>query len=659
MNEEIWSGNKIVFRGYCEAVIGEDGKTKPAEKVKNRPLHSWDEVCNCNSFGAILNDGFVDISFDSAELSTAFWDMAEKNNWNCLILENPENGHIHSYWRKPERVIKNDGRDIKLAVGLVADIHSGSTFIRLRTNGVDRFPPSFEPKDIQVVPEELYPVDTTIDLWGLQAGDGRNEELFKYILVLQSKLAIPNDTIKRILGNTNDFIFDEPLGKDEFQTITRDEAFQKPLFFNGKKFLHNVFADFMISKHHIKRINGQLHIYRNGVYVSGYRNIENLMKAEIPEISANQRSEVLKDIEITLLDSVSTDRYANFIAFRNGVYDIAHNNLLPFTPEFIITNRIEWDYNPEAYSEIADKTLSKLACNDPDIRALLEECIGYCFYRRNIFQKSFILTGSGKNGKSTFLEVLQNILGDMNISQLELGELGDKFSTAALSGKLANIGDDISDDFLQGKTIALFKKAVTGNGIKGEYKGQDPFFFKPYAKLLFSANEIPLIKSKGFLAIKRRLIIIPFNATFSKFLPDGSLDPDFNPWINDDLIQQQPIEYMIQLGIAGLKRVIANNSFTKSAKVQNELDNFERDNSPILGWIESMKDSDDSDIVEDYLTKEPLDDIYRSYQVYCAENNFLPMTSAVFSKDLRTRFNLVGCRRVINNRKRTILQINT
>lgn len=64
-----------------------------------------------------------------------------------------------------------------------------------------------------------------------------------------------------------------------------------------------------------------------------------------------------------------------------------------------------------------------------------------------------------------------------NLSQLELNELGDKFSTATLSGKLANIGDDIADDFLQGKTVALFKKAVTGNGIKGEYKGQDAFFF--------------------------------------------------------------------------------------------------------------------------------------------------------------------------------------
>ena len=65
-------------------------------KVKDAQLLQWDGVQGNQSFGAILNQDFVDISFDTDELSQKFWDMAEKNNWNCLILENPENGHIHS-----------------------------------------------------------------------------------------------------------------------------------------------------------------------------------------------------------------------------------------------------------------------------------------------------------------------------------------------------------------------------------------------------------------------------------------------------------------------------------------------------------------------------------------------------------------------------------
>ena len=119
----MWQGNKQIFKGYA---IG-DGK-KPSMKVTGKLL-SWKNVCKCDSFGAVLNDGYIDISFDSDELSQKFWEMSEVNNWKCLILENPSNGHIHSYWKIPEKWNGKDGKDRKLAVGLTADIHSGSTYI--------------------------------------------------------------------------------------------------------------------------------------------------------------------------------------------------------------------------------------------------------------------------------------------------------------------------------------------------------------------------------------------------------------------------------------------------------------------------------------------------------------------------------------------------
>ena len=91
-----WKGNDIAFKGY---VIGK-GK-QAIMKVKNVQLLSWDAVQRYRSFGTILNQYFVDISFDTNERSQKFWDMAEKNNWKCLIFENLENGHIHSIWRIP------------------------------------------------------------------------------------------------------------------------------------------------------------------------------------------------------------------------------------------------------------------------------------------------------------------------------------------------------------------------------------------------------------------------------------------------------------------------------------------------------------------------------------------------------------------------------
>lgn len=106
---------------------------------------------------------------------------------------------------------------------------------------------------------------------------------------------------------------------------------------------------------------------------------------------------------------------------------------------------------------------------------------------------------------------------------MDIGELDEGFSVAALAGKLANIRDDISDEFLQRRSIATFKKIVTGDRIKAEFKGENPFEFAPYAKLLFSANDIPRTKDKTG-AVLRRMVIIPFNAVFSKDDPDYAIN---------------------------------------------------------------------------------------------------------------------------------------
>lgn len=83
----------------------------------------------------------------------------------------------------------------------------------------------FEPETLDEVPFELFPINTKIDLMNLGEGDGRNDELFRYILILKSQLGIENEKIKNIIHNINEFIFNEPLEIDEINTITRDDAF--------------------------------------------------------------------------------------------------------------------------------------------------------------------------------------------------------------------------------------------------------------------------------------------------------------------------------------------------------------------------------------------------------------------------------------------------
>jgi putative DNA primase/helicase len=283
---------------------------------------------------------------------------------------------------------------------------------------------------------------------------------------------------------------------------------------------------------------------------------------------------------------------------------------------------------------LTDEVLNNISCGDSKIRMLLEEMVGYCMFRRNELGKAFILTGSGSNGKSTFLNMVKTMLGKRNLSVLDLKKLGDRFSTVMLFGKLANIGDDISDEFVT--DAAEFKKIVTGETIDAEQKGQPKFDFEPYVKLIFSANNIPRMgKGRDSGAILRRLVIIPFNARFD------TENPNFKPFIGDSLKGQESMEYLIQLGLKGLKRVLENRKFTTSEKVQAELDEYEEINNPVLGFFKECE----------AIENEPTSKVYREYQEYCITNSLTPMSAGEFSKQVKKHFDLVIVDRRIQGKK--------
>lgn len=619
-----------LYKGFIET----KGKAS-IEKLKNRTTwKTYDEVKNLNGFGGVLADDTILIDIDDSEQSEILMNIVEELQLDCKVLCTSRGKHFLF----KNRTIARNRTHVQLAVGLTADIKVGSklSYEVIKIDGEERFCEwdIEEGGKYQEVPKWLFPVKATADFIDMDAGDGRNQALFNYILTLTANDFTVEET-RECIRILNKFVLKQSLGDDELEVILRDEAFQKPVFFLGSTFLFDKFAVYLKNMYHIVIINNQLHVYKEGVYTSAYKDIEKAMIDVIPNLKDVQRKEVFKYLMLICDEKEQSD--ANLIAFNNGVYDLVTGELKPFSTDIVITNKIPWDYKPDAYSELADSTLNKLACGDAAIRALLEECIGYCFYRRNELGKAFILTGDKSNGKSTFLDCVKAILGDRNISALDLKELGDRFNTSMMFGKLANIGDDIGDDFLQGSQVSVFKKIVTGNRIKAERKGQDPFEFNPFIKLLFSANDIPRMKDKTG-AVRRRLVIIPFNATFTR------ADPDYDVNIKYKLIQQDSVEYLIRLGITGLDRVRKNQGFTSSDKVQHQLDEYEEENNPILAFIRNTG--------KEMIINQPTNEVYKRYQVFMADNGFtLPVSNIVFSKCINKLLGTEVKQKKINGKK--------
>lgn len=616
----------MLYKGYVET----KGKAS-IEKLKNRTTwKTLDEVKDRPGYGGVLANDTILVDLDDGDQAEILMNIVEALQLNCKVVQTSRGKH---FLFKNHTVDRNRTH-VPLAVGLTADIKVGSklSYEVLKVNGEERFVEwDVEPGEkYDELPKWLQPVRAAADFLDMSAGDGRNQALFNYILTLQAN-DFSVDDCRECIRILNQYVMKDPLDAAELEVILRDEAFQKPVFFLGSTFLFDKFATYLKNNSHVVKINSQLHIYQDGIYINGYKHIEQTMIDMIPNLKKTQRREVLDYMELIAEEVTPSD--ARYIAFKNGIYDLVTDTLLPYSPEYVITNRIPWDYIPDAQSELAERTLNKLACDDPSIVALLQECIGYCFYRRNELGKAFILTGDKSNGKSTFLDVIKYMLGDENISALDLKELGDRFSTSMMFGKLANLGDDIGDDFLSGTQVSTFKKIVTGNRIKAERKGQDPFEFNPYIKMLFSANDIPRMKDKTG-AVLRRLVIIPFNATFTVD------DPDFDPYIKYKLVEQGSIEYLIRVGIEGLRRVIQQNHFTQSERVDREIKEYEEENNPIAGFIEDQG----LDMIENQLTA----DVYKRYQVFCADNSLTPMSNIVFSKQINKRLGLTVKQRKIS-----------
>lgn len=611
------------YRGYVE--LDDKGSIDKFKDVPDEDLKTLREVRKLQGYGGVLTENTIVIDIDDQDDADLVMDIVEEQQLNCKVFQTTRGMHF---------VFKNttyDGKnktDAKSAIGIQVDIkcgHRNSYQVLKKDDKLrEEIWDYFDDEETAEVPKWLLPVDSDIDFKDLWEGDGRNQTLFNYILTLQSH-DYTKEEARETIDLINQYVLPEPLGKQELETVLRDDSFKKPVFFGkNNKFLFDRFATFLKNEHNILRINNQLHVYRDGIYIPGKQIIESKMIQHIPTLSQNQRNEVFNYLNILIFDNTESES-SEWIAFENGLLNIFSRELIPYTPKHVITNKIPWNYNPNAHSELVDDTLNKMACHDDDVKSLMVEMVGYTMYRRNELGKAFILTGEKSNGKSTFLDMVQTMLGRENISSLDIRELGERFKTAELFGKLANIGDDISDEYIPDPST--FKKLVTGETTNVERKGQDPFDFSNYSKMLFSANNVPRLgRGRDAGAIMRRLIIVPFHANFSVN------DEDFKPYIKYDLRQREAIEYLILLGLDGLDNVLKHNEFTHSEKAEKELQEYEIETNPILGFFELLPKED---VVNEINT-----DVYKQYREYALANDLQALGNVQFGKEVSRFYGL-------------------
>ena len=621
-----------IFRGYLLS----SGKVPLSSVNTGRILP---EPPLTGDYVGVLNDNIIQLDFDDEATAEIALKVVHDKKLKCDVLQTTRG--IHLYFIN-DGFVKSQSVGVYNAMGLKCDIGLGNKnrVVPLRTskeqevitikNGENISTKSFVTTtrewiqtydELEDCPPFFRPITKTDQKFA--SIQSRNQTLFDYILKLQFHM-FTKDEVRRTLKVINDYMLYEPLSARELDTITRDEAFSEELFFGERgKFLHHRFGDYMLANSNIMIIDKQPHIYtEDNIYSNDTNDFEKRMLQKIPSLKDAQRKEVFKYVGLKCKreGEFSNPRY---VGLKSMILDMHTMESHDYNPSFVINNKIPFDYNPMAYSKVVDDTLDKVATNDPQIRSLLEELIGYSLYRSNLMQVCFILTGEGSNGKSTILNMIKSLLGKGNYTSLDLRELEETFKPAELYNKLANIGDDISAKYLENSSV--FKKVVTGESFMVQRKYGQPFELESYATQIFCANELPNVhdKTDGF---NRRIVIVPFKARFTKD------DPDYDPFIEDKLLSDEAMEYLLKIAIDGLRRVLLNKEFTKSIAGAEEMNEYIKHNNNVLEWLE----------VEPSIENESVADVYLDYSVWCNLNGCNPVKKSNLSKEIKKQFGLVS-----------------
>lgn len=571
----------------------------------------WKMVKDFDNVGLIVPKPFIVLDFDTKSDADIMLQIIESLDLKCRVMKTTRGIHV---WFRSEEPWKNF-KKTRLAIGIFSDCrsHSKNAYVKIKDSGQMRKWIRKIPFDeVEEVPKWLYPISSpghNFEFKGMTNGSGRNQELFNYIVYLQTK-GFTKDEIRTTIQIVNDYVFADPLDDQEVATICRDEAFkpdeeiQKEI--DEKKrpsWSHNEFGDELIDAYQIITVNGQMYVYEDGFYQQDERIIERKMIDLYPSIRRQQRGEVLDYIKIRTHKRGEDIKILPYVInLKNTRLDIRTGKCLEYDPDKIEFARIPVTYDQSAYCADLDKMLNRVFVGDREVINLFEEMIGYCLIKSSRYQKAFIMVGSGSNGKSTILDLIEEFLGAANYSSLPLEQVTDRFNKAELEHKLANIGDDIDNVAI--KDSGTLKKMISGESITVERKGERPFKFRPYAKHIYSANSIPrsFDKSEGFY---RRWIFIPFNATFS---PD---DPDYDPMIFDKITTDQALSYLLNLALKGARRLMKQGKFTQPASVANALEAYRTDNSTTLSWIE------DKGLTEEYFLANSTDKIYSDFTDWC------------------------------------------
>jgi putative DNA primase/helicase len=262
----------------------------------------------------------------------------------------------------------------------------------------------------------------------------------------------------------------------------------------------------------------------------------------------------------------------------------------------------------------------------PEDVEIFLDFFAYCLWREYKFNFWVLLNGSGFNGKSILLDLLDRFLGTANVSGETLDRLlHERFAIGNLYQKMINLDADVSADVILDNTGII--KKLTGNDVHtGEFKYLKPFRFTNYAKLFFSCNLIPDTQDRTD-AFLRRIIIINFIQQFFGEKED--------PYMINKISTDEEFSGLLYELLCRLPRVLKNGiKKITSEELAKTYDKYIRGSRPVRYFYEKALAGEVDGRVKKL-------DMFEHYEAFCKYHGLSVESEQSFSRRLKDEVHLV------------------
>ena len=571
------------------------------------------DITKIDNAGILLNSNVVLVDFDGDNENEKRIIEHIQTKYPTLTVKTDRG--VHLYYKRPKELKVSAGADKITVGGFQVDYKTGNKaygIVKRHGKERDRNKAIIDFETLTELPFILYPMPRAKNITGLKDGDGRNNALYAQLRYINNNPKYRDIRLLEAVAKfINEKIFDTPMGEKEVANIVNsvlkiDVDAQEEYQGDSTNVLE--LSRWVARKFEVKLYKEILY-FRDGIKFSRDENELRRRVYQKVQLKTTQWKELLSQLEV-YAEKITHDDFN--VRIRNGIIvdDTVVNMDIGFTPFYL-----DVKYDENAYDKYVDDFINFIANGDKEIRNLIEEILGHTIMINNFPHKIFVLSGSGNNGKSTFVEMLTAFTNNLS-SHIDITGFEDGTQVVSLIGKIINIADDIDPNYLE-KTKVL-KTMASGNTITARAIYSQPVTIKNTATLVFTCNEVPVFKDKTE-GIKRRLIIIPFeNKVVNKIYDLDKL-----------LSSENAKSYILRLALDGVNRILTNHmELSKSKKVEDTLREYYIESDSVLGFLEEYEGAiDNTSTIE----------LYNMYDFYCIQNNIKPQSKNKFTRAIKAK----------------------